>query len=372
VTATATTSYVPSAAADPQPGDWIALHIFYAGNPTPLLAQCVAPLVADLRERGLLFRYFFIRYWMEGPHLRLRLRPARPEHAAEVCRIAEEAVTDFLRRRPAVYSVDSDMTADLYRQMFVAEYGESVWEARYGAEGKMPVRENNTYAYIDYEPEHDRYGGPGGVDLAEWQFEKSSDLVLRLIETTNVHVRSVMFGIAAQLALIMAFTFLRDAQQVAEFFQGYGDFWEKSYMEQDERRHPTYAKAYDETAESLIARGAKIRAAIQGDDPGALTGFASDWADHCRDLRAGIADVVARQEMIFPDFEGRDWGRVEPGDGTPRRPTRDIGQTLRMLLSSYIHMTNNRLGVTIHDEVYLAYLLRRSVCDEAGVEIAAP
>lgn len=373
MTTITTRSIAPAAGAEACPGDWMALHIFYAGNPAPLLSQCVAPLVRDLRRRGLIFRYFFIRYWMEGPHTRLRLRPARAEYAPEVRRLAEAAIEDYLRRRPAVYSVDSEMTADLYRQMFVAEYGEREWDARYGPDGKMPVRENNSYAYMEYEPEYDRYGGPAGIDLAEWHFEKSSDMVLRLLDTTNVHVRTVMFGISAQLTLLMCFTFLGDADTVADFLDGYGTFWEMSYMQADEGRHGMYDKVYAELARPLAGRTAEIRGAVTGGQPGDLTGFARDWAGHCRELRERVVDAVAGGRLVFQVFEDRAaGGGVHPDPERERRPASDPAMTLRILLSSYIHMTNNRLGVNIHDEVYLAYLLKRAVLDDAARAGSAP
>lgn len=79
------------------PGEWIALHVFYAASPQPMLVNCVRPLVDGLTADGLLAGHFFINYWLEGPHVRLRLRPARAEAAPEVKRRAEEALTAFLR-----------------------------------------------------------------------------------------------------------------------------------------------------------------------------------------------------------------------------------------------------------------------------------
>lgn len=69
------------------PGEWIALHIFYAASPRPMLVDCVRPLVDRLTGEGLLAGHFFINYWLEGPHVRLRLRPRplppRPRSDAE-------------------------------------------------------------------------------------------------------------------------------------------------------------------------------------------------------------------------------------------------------------------------------------------------
>ncbi|CAM5695242.1 Lantibiotic biosynthesis protein OS=Streptomyces microflavus OX=1919 GN=Smic_30460 PE=4 SV=1 [Streptomyces microflavus] len=59
-------------------GAWQATHVFYAANPRPFLLHCVRPLVAELEADGLLAGYFFINYWLEGPHVRLRLKPSSP------------------------------------------------------------------------------------------------------------------------------------------------------------------------------------------------------------------------------------------------------------------------------------------------------
>ena len=36
------------------PGEWQALHIFYSADARPVLTDCVAPLITELRELGLL------------------------------------------------------------------------------------------------------------------------------------------------------------------------------------------------------------------------------------------------------------------------------------------------------------------------------
>ena len=55
---------------------WVSLHLFYHDNPMPLLVECVQPMIKELYARHLLQRFFFIRYWQGGPHIRLRLLPS--------------------------------------------------------------------------------------------------------------------------------------------------------------------------------------------------------------------------------------------------------------------------------------------------------
>lgn len=335
--------------------EWLPLHIFYAGNPNPLLAECVAPMTGELRRRGLIQRYFFIRYWQEGPHIRLRLLPSSAELADEVRTFAESAVNAFLTRRPALFSVDPDQVNDYHKDMFVAEYGEQAWDEQYGEAG-MPLRENNSFAYIPYEPEYDRYGGPSGVRLAEWHFEQSSDLVLRLVAEMNVHVRTVMFGLSAQVGLILSHSFRPTAGSLAWFLQHYHEFWSTTYPSPRGDLTPEWDKLYDKSAESLVQRIAAILEAMRPDGQQRLADFLQSWAAHCAELRDRVVDLSERGELIFrsPDVPG------------VRVPVTDPDLALGILLSAYLHMTNNRLGVSVHDEAYLAYMMRRAVLDADG------
>jgi Lantibiotic biosynthesis dehydratase C-term len=177
---------------------WISLHIFYYGNQNQLLVSCIAPLIAQLRAQGLIQRYFFIKYWAEGPHIRLRLLPAVGADEEKIKYLSEAAITTFLKLRPALYSINHEKIAPIYKKLFIAEYGEAAWLTTYGEDGVMPLRPNNSFAYIPYIPETVRYGGPVAMELAEWHFEHSSDTVIGLLQQTNVGVHTMLLGRARQ------------------------------------------------------------------------------------------------------------------------------------------------------------------------------
>ena len=63
--------------------DWISLHIHRRGGMDHLLMGGVSPLIEHLRREGVLARWFFLRYWDGGPHLRLRLLPNSGHNAEE-------------------------------------------------------------------------------------------------------------------------------------------------------------------------------------------------------------------------------------------------------------------------------------------------
>jgi hypothetical protein len=336
---------------DREPAPWQATHIFYAADPRPLLTECVATLVRQLRDRGLIERYFFINYWLEGPHVRLRLKPAGADRADEVRRTAHAAIAGFLARRPALYEVDGEYLA-FSADMFRLEYSDEEWAQRYGEGGTMPLRQNNSFSEEPYEPEYLKYGGPDGVALAEWHFEQSSDLVLELIGRTNLHVRTVMLGIAAQLMMIMSATFLADRAEVAQFLTRYHGFWQHAFELGTPEREARYQASYASMADGLSRRVDEIGTAVWAGHHDRLTSFRRLWAEHSGELRARVSRLAEQGRLAFP-----------PRDGTDRPPVTmtDPATALRVLLMPYLHMTNNRLGATIMDEAYLSYLLAQAL-----------
>ncbi|GGY59520.1 lantibiotic dehydratase C-terminal domain-containing protein [Streptomyces omiyaensis] len=360
------------------PGPWLALHVFYAASPRPLLVECVRPLVARLSAEGLLAGWFFLNYWLEGPHVRLRLRPSDAAAAPEVRRRAEEALTAFLRERPALYEVDSGFLKDFYNALFDIEFpGED--RGRYmGGDGRMRLRPNNSFREEPYAPEYAKYGGPAGVELAEWHFRHSSDLVVDAFRTRNLHLRTVLLGTSAQLMMVTAGSFLPEGERLAGYLDDYYRFWHRAFPDTGFIGTEEYERGYAELAPRLGHRFAAVRAAVGAGEPERLPGFLRGWAEHCLELRERVAGAAARGDLVFPVGEGparEDTGqpRAEPVEAVPVAPVTDAAAVLPRLLSPYMHMTNNRLHVTIRDEAYLSFVLGRVLREgvpgaAAGVE----
>ncbi|MFG2881183.1 lantibiotic dehydratase C-terminal domain-containing protein [Streptomyces sp. NPDC048297] len=351
-------STAPSAAADPAggaraadaPGEWLAVHVFYAASPRPLLLQCVRPLVDALTEEGLLAGYFFINYWLEGPHLRLRLKPARAADAPVVRERAHTALAAFLRERPALYEVKDGFFADLYETLFTLEFGDEDRSEFLGPDGRMLLRPNNTFEDRPYEPEFGKYGGSAGIALAEWHFQHSSDLVIEAARSMNLHLRTVALGLSAQLMMVMAGTFLADDEALLTFLDRYHTFWNKAFSSTNYTAADGYDRAYTAMGASLPERFRHIRDALREGEPDRLPAFLRGWAGHSAELRDRAAESARAGELVF-----RSW------DGTrDLRPT-DPAQVLPMLLSPYLHMTNNRLSMTVRDEAFLSYVLARAL-----------
>ena len=229
--------------------------------------------------------------------------------------------------------------------MFLAEYGEEKWDRQYGADGTMPFRENNTIHRFDYDREHERYGGSRGMEVSEHHFEFSSDQILRTIATTNVHVRAILLGQAAQQTLLMAYAFFDNDEAIGQFFLHYRRMWEASYDEPSDAQHEKFDQSYKHIREAFLQRIADIRRAARDGDERRSTSVDLAWLRHAREIRSVLESLYRDNELSFRD------GAV-PGN---------VEGALTIALSSYIHMSNNRLGISILDEVYISYMVCRAL-----------
>lgn len=329
-------------------GDWQAVHIHYASNPVPMLTTCIRPLVAELTAEGLLDGHWFINYWLEGPHVRLRLRPSSPEVTEQVLQRVEAELAAFCRRRPALYQVDTGFLNDFYNTLFDAEFTAEERLKYVGADGRMNLRENNTTAREPYDPEYGKYGGPAGIELAHWHFQESSDLVMEAMATKNLHVRTVLLGTSAQLMMVMGQAFLPHRPDLAGFFDQYYRFWHHLYPSQGFIGDREYENAYTGT-DDLITRfdfltGTEPRPGLRRPE------WLQGWAEHCARLSDRVHTLATAGDLVF-----RSWDRTRDEVLT------DPAEAAVRLLSPFLHMTNNRLQVTIRDEAYLAYVLGRAL-----------
>lgn len=339
-----------SAAPGTEPGGWHAIHVYYGAVRHPMIADCVKPLIDDLRGDGLLAGYFFINYWVEGPHLRLRLKPVTAAATEEVLGRARAAIAGFLRVRPALYEAKSGVFAAFYNSQFDLEFSQEE-RARYlGPDGKMLIRDNNTFSSEPYEPEYDKYGGEAGVALAEWHFEQSSDLVVDIVRSMNVHLRATLLGISAQLMMVMASTFLPEVDATTVFLQTYHEFWNGAYTSTAITSAEDYDRAYQAMSVGVLERFSTIRTALTHGSADRLPGLLRRWAEHCTELRARVAELAESGQLVFQAW-----------DGSGEERTTDLARAVQHLLLPYMHMTNNRLGMTLTDEAYLAYTLARAL-----------
>ena len=337
---------------------WLAYHIFYGGNPVVLLQECVLPLAARLEQDGLVSLSFYINYWLEGGHVRLRLLPAGESVQATIHQRAESAIRQYLERRPSMHPMARIESGSYYESMYALEYGDEERERYFNPDGSARLRPNNTVERRAYEPELDRYGGPVGMVICEDFFADSTRLAREVIELGNTNTRTILLGVGSEIMAVTVAGLLCDRSLVAAFLHGYHARWagsygmSSSYTEADQR--PRYRRTVALLRESVVPMIDTVLAGKGSELPGFLGG----WADACARYRRRIEAAVLEGALVFRDPEGN---QVVP---------ELVSDAAWRLCHSLVHMTNNRLLVSIEDEAYLAFELLEALKAETP-EVAA-
>lgn len=145
--------------------DWTEYHVYLHGRrATDVFVRDVLPAV--LRVVGP--RWWFVRYWLGGPHLRVRVPSAS---ASDAIMVALQAAVAELTTCPAIE-----------REAFYANCG---FDGAAVDVATLPWFADGEVRRANYQPETDFYGA--GADLArnEALFCASSQLAVRLLGAVN-------------------------------------------------------------------------------------------------------------------------------------------------------------------------------------------
>lgn len=168
---------------------WVSAHIFYHDQLDPLLVELVRPLVEHLAATGLARRFFFLRYWEGGNHLRLRVE-APPDDHSEVQAVVRLWVEDYLRTHPAADRIDAAgyaaVAARYARQEGRHDYARSLYP-------------NNSVRFIPYRRETARYGSGAAMEAVEQHFVESSQLALGVVAAGTPHRHRSALALSATL-----------------------------------------------------------------------------------------------------------------------------------------------------------------------------
>lgn len=148
--------------------------------------------------------YFFIRYWLGGPHIRLRVKMSDDFNQNRFRDLFQDSVTDFLNKNE-VQLVDP---STFYSKEMLE--GEGIKEIFWKRHGSVEIDK--------YNPEFSRYGGNENIEAAEKMFESSSDLA-RIINSKPMHVR---LCISIDLYYI---SFLQLSNEICSVAEQYSSLW---------------------------------------------------------------------------------------------------------------------------------------------------
>lgn len=308
------------------PRTWLSGHFFCATDPTPLLLNGLFSWVDTLREQGVIEQFFFIRYFEGGPHLRLRLLGQPDRLVAEAVPFLEKEAAAYFAQRPSERSPTAPPD----------------W---------FP---NDSVVWIAYEPETERYGGPVAIQWAERQFQASSEASRGAIASAEwTYSRSL--GVGLQLHTAYSCYLLDTPAERANFWNAVAANWSayplltSNSAQGTNRIDPQALIDLHTKFEQLFL---KQKAVLEPffDDLWAMLITQSDFDEPW--YRAWLSGL--RQHRLDLDALAQAGQLKVP---TQLNPTASVGR--QYLLHSYVHMTNNRLGISNYDEGYLGYLMQR-------------
>lgn len=327
---------------------WVAYHVFYGGSPDVLLIDCLIPLAEALVRDGLVVDWFYINYWLEGSHVRLRLRvPSDSADAAIDARVVP-AVSAYLARKPSMHPMLELADNGFYERLFVGEFTDADRHRYFDAAGVPLFRENNSIERRAYERETYRYGGPACMTLAEDHFVASTQLACDVMGRGNQSVRSLLLGIASQLSFVTACALLRDRELIADFFVAYHRRWASGYTDQTPYSTEKGRRMHALTATRLRSRMLPLLDRIAANDLDMMPQRLRDWAQTNIRVREGV-DALFDEDVLRFDYQ----------DG--RRAPESPSAAAWSVCHSLIHMTNNRMMVSVADEAFIAYQIAEAM-----------
>jgi thiopeptide-type bacteriocin biosynthesis protein len=296
-------------------GDWLSAHFFFKGNIYDkdcdrLILDVVDPIVRICRESAWVKRFFFIRYGENGPHVRLRLWGGQE--------VLERHVKPLILHQTGAAS---DVTGTSYKLN-----GE-------------PLR----VSWISYEPEVNRYGGPAGMALAEIFFQYSSEISLLLLKKIIAEERSSRFGKALLLMVILLYVFFEKRAKAATFAKDYGMNYLKAIIREEAHQsywHEAFDAGYNKQVETLAAYVDAAWERLETAD--SLSDTLDQYKQRVDDIKRRFQSLLVDRLLMKDAILMEGWA-----------------QSVAVIIPSYIHMMNNRLGVMPHEESYLAHLITR-------------
>ncbi len=291
---------------------WLSAYLFCKCPLDEVLRELISPVIKDAFGNYFI-QYFFIRYYENGPHIRLRLK-------------GETAILEKVIRPKLIQASD--------------DYFSTVLNGN-----------QCSLQFVPYEPEFERYGGPTGTRIAEKIFQASSRIVLNILSAKGWNLKKAI-GAAIQLNIIQLFFFFEDREEMKRFL----DFEHRNWLQ-------------------FSIGGIKENESEIGD---LITEQAMSYEKQSNAILYVLRNVWARlhDRLLFGDENTDQWKKdveeiyaefkANQNEITSTSTLTSIGHFISsdydlkkwLIVDSYLHMTNNRLGLLYKDESYTYYILK--------------
>jgi Lantibiotic biosynthesis dehydratase C-term len=334
--------------------DWISAHVFYHGDQTELLVNVIVPMMREAAGEGLVAGWFFLRYWEGGPHVRLRVLPARAPAAAGAVVAADRRLDVQARIRDHLgHHLGARPSADVLSQAEYTRMAPLFAATERLTDYAEQLYPNNSVVFLPYRRERDRYGDGASVEAVERHFTVSSQIAAGLLASPRWTAQRETIGFS--LILLTWLCGQPDLGRLAGYSGGTYRVLSSAFsgVAGDLAAEADLQDRYHRQRDQLRGLGNGLRRLAgrlrKGDaGPTALT----EWGRTILTLGEELATEVALGRFAPPPVGG-DRQTTGAGDDVPARvlPVLDI----------CAHLVCNRLGIEPPEEFYLRYLAARVV-----------
>ena len=270
---------------------WVAFHVFFHNvSKYDELINLVANQFMDWQYENLIEKWFFIRYWEGGPHIRFRmLNPASKQLEEDLEQLIHNFIENNKSNRP------------LTKEEFYKNHKFDGVPLDYH---QLPWHEEGEVVSYPYSQEIERYGGELVMHLSETIFMHSSQLAVKILEVgKNECLRKLIYSIALTFLSMQEFRKSYGEENMRDYITFYQTLWE-GFVEENEMEHRT-STFIEKNWKIIVNMITKLR----------------NSDDIMKDIEE-IQSLFEEKASIVKDKKYLDY-----------------------IVASHIHMTNNRLGV---------------------------
>ncbi len=304
---------------------WESVHIFFKGDIYSyecdrVILEAVSPLLMKCFENKWIEKYFFIRYSELGTHVRLRFFGEQEILNNEFIEYCNELIINNLPHELAEYPFKKTTLN----------------------QNQQAEKESTPYLWIPYEPEIERYGGEDAIKFAEEFFFFSSNTVIELLKKIEKGDNSSRLGFALILFVITVYAFFNELENAKSFLKSYSEGYLKARAkEQSEVKkwQDSFDKGFEKQSSKLVDYVNSIWEALESNIE--LGETFDKFLKKNIEIKASLKTISKQSKIIGHDDTKIDY----------------YENAFRKIVPSYIHMTNNRLGVSIPEESYLAHII---------------
>lgn len=296
---------------------WISMYLFYKHDLTLLLVKLVHPLINQWTQRKIISNYFYIRYWEDGQHIRLRIKTY------------------------------SELSEKKIKYTILQFYEQNLLNTKhYDDEFKV--------VFQTYEPEINRYGGKEAIKLAELFFEYHSKICLQVL---SEYWYKWNYNLALSIDMQMLIIFLKftgnEIKDCILFFDflfsmSSGLSIKDTKMQDYEKEITKQVILFDNLYSGQKCTIDYICEKIWHQTDWGKTDWRYLWAQNCKEVIVGFQKLKSKGSINISNAI----------DGHKILEEIHMMEKIEWLVwQSYFHMTNNRMGLFPPDESFIYFAL---------------